>query len=67
MRKGLFLVTFLTIITTIAFAQMRKVSGTVQGDNGAVIAGASITLLSIPLDLDHRKFRSPTKLIFPSN
>jgi len=44
MRKGLYLVTFLTLIATLAFAQTRKISGTVQGDNGAVIAGASITV-----------------------
>ena len=44
MRKGLLLVTFLALITTIAFAQTRKVSGTVLGDNGAAVAGASITL-----------------------
>jgi len=44
MRKGLFLVTFLTLFTAIVFAQTRKISGTVQGDNGAVIAGASITV-----------------------
>jgi hypothetical protein len=44
MRKGLFLVIFLTLFTAIVFAQTRKISGTVQGDNGAVIAGASITV-----------------------
>jgi TonB-linked SusC/RagA family outer membrane protein len=44
MRKGLLLVTFLALITTIAFAQTRKISGTVTGENGAVIAGASVTI-----------------------
>jgi hypothetical protein len=44
MRKGLFLVTLLTLITTIAFAQTRKINGTVLGENGAAVAGASITL-----------------------
>jgi len=42
MRKGLFLVTLLTLITTIAFAQTRKINGTVLGENGAAVAGASI-------------------------
>ena len=41
MRKGLYLVTFLTLIATLAFAQTRKISGIVQGDNGAVIAGGA--------------------------
>ena len=44
MRKGLLLVTFLALITTIALAQTRKISGTVTGENGAVIAGASVTI-----------------------
>ncbi|MEY4778312.1 MAG: hypothetical protein RIS13_1060, partial [Bacteroidota bacterium] len=44
MRKGLLLVTFLALITTIAFAQTRKISGTVTGENGTVVAGASVTI-----------------------
>ena len=44
MRKGLLLVTFLAFITTIALAQTRKISGTVTGENGAVVAGASVTI-----------------------
>lgn len=44
MRKGLLLVTFLAFITTIALAQTRKISGTVTGENSAVVAGASVTL-----------------------
>jgi TonB-linked SusC/RagA family outer membrane protein len=44
MRKGLLLVTFLALITTIALAQTRKIIGTVTGENGAVIAGASVTI-----------------------
>jgi len=44
MRKGILFFTFLVLITTIAVAQTRKINGTVQGDNGAVVPGASITL-----------------------
>ena len=44
MRKGLLLVTFLALITSLALAQTRKISGTVTGENGTVVAGASVTI-----------------------
>ncbi len=44
MRKGLLLVTFLALITSLAIAQTRKISGTVTGENGTVVAGASVTI-----------------------
>ena len=44
MRKGLLLVTFLALITSLALAQTRKISGTVTGENGTVVAGASVII-----------------------
>lgn len=44
MRKAFLLSTLLLCVTTMLWAQTRKVEGTVTGENGAPIVGASVTL-----------------------
>lgn len=44
MRKAFLLSTLLLCVTTMLWAQTRKVEGTVTGENGAPVVGASVTL-----------------------